>query len=518
MMNAPTRSSRSFLALLTAVVAIAAALPALAAEVAKAAADKPNILVIFDDQLRADVCGVYGGKNITTPGIDRLAKDGVVFENALSICPVCTPFRGMLQTGRYPSHTGIVLNWVEVNPRLHGIANIFDDAGYRTGFIGKWHLAAGVRKHSGPHAATPEDRKRISAAEAAYAKQNPETEYVPPGPARLGYQFWQAFNFHANFQHAFYYEDTPKRLVMPKYETESEMDMAIAFMRQQKETGQPFLLMVAPHPPHPPFSPKDCPEGYLEKIPKQLTWAPNVPDDAPRRKNQLATRCYYAMAKHFDDQFNRVLDFLDESGLADNTIVVLTSDHGEMLGSHRRSNKMVPYREAVKIPCIVRWPGHIPAGRRLEVLQTPMDHLPTLCTLAGLRAPADCDGMDLSTALLGTKDIKRDAVLMANYVSNWDFFDSGTNWPEWRAVRTPQYTYVKWLTGKEELYDDVADPYQMKDLAAAPESQPVMKSLRTRLKELLAEAHDEFLPGTEYASWYDDERNLIKTGLGPVGP
>lgn len=478
---------------------------------------KPNILFVFDDQLRADMCGVYGGQNITTPNIDRLAQQGVTFNNALSTCPLCTPFRGMLQTGRYPSHTGIVINWVEVNPRQRGIANIFADAGYRTGFIGKWHLAAGHRKRSGPHAATPEDRKRVDAAEAAYARENPEPEYTPPGPARLGYQHWQAYNFHANFQKAFYYEDTPQRLFMPKFETDSETDMAIAFMRKQKETAQPFLLMVAPHPPHPPWTPRTSPAGYLEKIPKDLFWAPNVPEDDSHRQKPLPSRCYYAMAKNFDDNFGRILDYLDESGLAANTIVVLTSDHGDMLGSHARSNKMVPYHEAVHIPCIIRWPGHIPAGRRLDVLQTPMDHLPTLCTLAGLPAPTECDGQDLSGAVLGKERIERDAVLMANYVSHWDFFDSGTNWPEWRAVKTPQHTYVKWLTGKEELYDDLADPYQMKNLAETPEARPTIEELRARLKQLLAEAHDEFLPGTAYADWYDAERNLIKTGLGPVG-
>jgi arylsulfatase A-like enzyme len=224
------------------------------------------------------------------------------------------------------------------------------------------------------------------------------------------------------------------------------------------------------------------------------------------------------MAKNFDDNLGRLLDYLDASGLSKDTIVVLTSDHGDMLGSQGRENKMVPYREAVDVPCIVRWPGRIPAGRRLDVLQTPMDHLPTLCALTGLPIPKACDGVDLSAVLLGTKRIERDAVLMMSYVSHWDFFDSGTLWPEWRAVRTPRYTYVKWLAGKEELYDNVADPYQMNDLAAGDEGKGVIEKLRARLKELLAEAHDEFLPGTAYGDWYDDERNLIKTALGPVGP
>jgi hypothetical protein len=105
---------------------------------------------------------------------------------------------------------------------------------------------------------------------------------------------------------------------------------------------------------------------------------------------------------------------------------------------------------------------------------------------------------------------------MANYVSHWDFFDSGTAWPEWRALRTLTHTYVKWLNGKEELYNNVTDPYQMKNLVGNEQDAPMLEKLRARLTKLLAEAHDEFLPGTAYADWYDDERNLVKTALGPV--
>jgi arylsulfatase A-like enzyme len=482
----------------------------------RAQGSRPNVIFIFDDQLRADAVGAYGGRNIRTPHMDRLAEQGTLFASALSTCPLCTPYRGMLQTGRYPTHSGLVLNWVEVNPNQRCIAHVFGEAGYETGFIGKWHLAAGVRKKTVKFMMTREQKQENEKRQRAYAQENPETEYVPPGPARLGYAHWQAYNFHSSFTNYYYYEDTPQRLKAPGFETDIQFDQAIAFIDEQKEVGRPFFLMIAPHPPHPPFKPETCPPGYLEKVPEELAWAPNVPEDHRRREDPLEVRCYYAMVKNFDDNLGRLMDSLDRSGLSDDTILVVTADHGDMHGSHGRENKMVPDREAVHIPLIVRWPGHIPAGRRVEVLQTPMDHLPTLCGLAGLEAPATCDGMDLSATLLGGKEIERDAVLMMNYVSHWDYFDTGTVWPEWRGVRTPRYTYVKWLTGDEELYDNVADPYQMKNVVADPGNDAVVKKLRARLAELLADAHDEFLPGTAYAEWYDDERNLIRTGLGPV--
>ena len=289
-----------------------------------------------------------------------------------------------------------------------------------------------------------------------------------------------------------------------------------ASMQKHIDSDQPFFLTVAPHPPHPPFDPDYCPKGYLEKIIENLHWAPNVPKNHRRRTNPLKIRCYYAMCKNVDDNVGRIMKFLDESGLADNTVVVFTSDHGEQHGSHGRTDKMVPYAESVNIPLIIRWPGKIPADTTTDVLQIPADHMATLCNLAGLKTPDTCDGMDLSKVVLGKAKIERDAVLMANYVSNWDFFQSQTDWPEWRAVRTNRYTYVKWLCGNEELYDNIVDPYQMNNLANDTAKLSLIKKMRRKLKDLLTEAHDEFLPGTEYAKWYDNERNLLRTALGPI--
>jgi len=473
---------------------------------------RPNVFVIFDDQLRAEACSLYGGKNITTPNLEHMASQGTTFNNATSICPLCTPFRGMMQTGRYPSHSGLVLNWVEANPNQRCVAHVFKDAGYQTGFIGKWHLAAGMRKKNGMHSATAEDAAHIKQAQKAYRLENPETEYVPPGAQRLGYDHWQAYNFHCAFNDYWYYEDTNERLRTPGFETDILTDQAMAFMREQQKTDQPFFLMMAPHPPHPPFGKKWCPPGYLDKIPETLHFSDNVPADHKYRKDPKKPRCYYAMSKNMDDNLGRLLKFLDESGLSDDTILVFTSDHGEMLGSQGRINKMVPYAEAVNTPLVIRWPGHVRADVRTDVLHSPIDHMPTLCGLAGLTTPDTADGMDMSPVLLSGKKVDRDAILMANYVSHWDYCDSGTIWPEWRGVRTERYTYAQWLTGEEELYDNLEDPCQMRNLAKGGQHLPMMQKMRSRLKDFLADAHDRFMPGTGYADWYDDERNLIRTG------
>jgi arylsulfatase A-like enzyme len=470
---------------------------------------KPNVLFVFIDQLRADVCGVYGGRNIQTPHIDRLAGQGATFANSISSCPLCTPYRGMVQTGRYPTHSGIVMNFVEANPiqNPHCLGHVFAASGYDTGFIGKWHLSSGWRREEG--LCEPNQ-----AAVDAYRKKNPETEYVALGPGRLGYEHWQAFNFHTAFNDYYFYEDEPKKIFSGRYETDTEIDQAVAYMERHKNSGRPFLLCVAPHPPHPPFAPEYIPEGYLEKVPEIIHWSSNVPADNPRKL--LEMRYYLAMAKNVDDNLGRLMGYLDDSGLAEETIVIFTSDHGEMHGSHGRLNKMVPYAEAMDIPFIIRWPNRIEAGSRFDALQTPMDHLPTLCGLTGTRIPREVDGADLSRVILGKERDSRQEVLIGSYTSHWDFFQTGTRWPEWRGIRTKRYTYCHWLSGEEELYDIIDDPYQMKNLAVGRGEPAILNRLRGRLKDFLAEAHDDFLPGTAYAEWYDDRRNLIRTGLGRV--
>jgi arylsulfatase A-like enzyme len=468
---------------------------------AQTAGARPNVLFYFPDQVRAQETGYNGGRNIPTPNIDRLASQSVNFTNGLSTCPLCTPYRAMLQTGRWPTLSGGVMNWINLPSTGQAMGDVFSRGGYSTSFIGKWHLAAGARAGS------------LKRGEPV--TPGPEPEFVPPGPARMGYQDWAAFNFHANFAKAFYYRDTPQRLIMPGYETDSETDMAIDFMKRSSGAGKPFFVTVAPHPPHPPWRPEQTPPANLAATPKTLYWRPNVKNrrDAPT----VDPRCYYAMLGNVDDNVGRIMKYLDESGLADNTIFVFTSDHGEMLGSHAKYNKMVPYAESVNVPLLVRWPKRIKAGSKSDALFTPIDFLPTLASLCGLPIPDIVNGMDLSASALGRKGPERDAALMMNFVSHWDFPETGTDWPEWRGLRTKQFTYTRWLSGAEELYDNAADPYQTRNLFDGLRAPGELAKMRSRLAELLRETHDEFLPGDRYGEWFTRERNMVRNAVGRVG-
>jgi len=145
-----------------------------------------------------------------------------------------------------------------------------------------------------------------------------------------------------------------------------------------------------------------------------------------------------------------------------------------------------------------------------------MDHFPTLAGLCGIDVPDIVDGMNLSAAALGKKGPERDVALMMNYVSHWDYPETMTEWPEWRGIRTKEYTYVKWLTGAEELYDNITDPYQMRNLFDGRRAPAVMQRLRSRLKDLLNESHDEFFPGDRFAEWLTPERDFLRNALGPL--
>ena len=170
--------------------------------------------------------------------------------NAISSTPLCTPYRGMFQTGPYPTHTGIVLNWIESNPNHAGIAHTFREAGYKTGFIGKWHLAVGRCKMAGMHyqGRAQEVEKHIE----EYCKKNPGDRVRSPRRARMGYEHWEAYNFHSAFNDYYFYRDAPQRHAKG-YETDIIFDQGMKFMKEQQAAGRPFFVMLAPHPPHPPF-------------------------------------------------------------------------------------------------------------------------------------------------------------------------------------------------------------------------------------------------------------------------
>lgn len=450
---------------------------------------RPNILFVFADQLRAASLPLYGERQIRTPHLDRLAAEGVTFTQAISSCPLCTPYRSMLVTGRHPQTTGHVINHLRTRHDEISIGDAFARAGYATGWVGKWHLHTGTfPSNNGP-------------------------DYVPEGRDRLGFDFWRGYNFHMDYFDGFVHLKDWHVEPWKGYETNGLNRYAMEFMDANRD--RPFCLFVSPHQPH--WTDKTfAPESYYRRLPERLSLPANVPE-AIRKESLDAYRHYLAMTLALDDMMGDLLEYLVRTGLAENTMLVFTSDHGSQMGAHGEDpwEKMLPYEESLKVPMIVRWPGRFDGGRTCDTLTAPVDFFPTLCSLCGVPIPRTVEGLDLSDAWLGRAGAREpEAVFTMNFVAGWPGYLQ--NGAEWRGVRTKRHSYARWLNGRTLLYDLEADPLEMRNLAEEPSAGGLREGMEKRLQAFLAERHDAFLPCEDYAPWLDAHRRIVRNGFGPL--
>lgn len=449
---------------------------------------RPNVLFILADQLRASSLPAYGMTQIETPHLDRLASEGAQFQNAISTCPVCTPYRSMLLTGRHPQTTGHLCNFVRTRHDEISLADAFNRSGYRTGWIGKWHLHTG----SFPVIGGP--------------------DYVPEGRDRLGFQYWRGYNFHADYFNGSVNRDDWRVEHWEGYETDALAGYAREFMGA--ESDEPFCCFVSPHQPHMTGG-RFAPEHYYERLPDDLT----LPDNVPIEKREALRehhRNYLAMTLALDDMTGQLLDYLDERNLTDSTIVIFTSDHGTMGGAHGINfwNKKEPYEESILVPFFMRYPGPIRPGAHNGTLFSAADLMPSLCSLCDVPVPRSVEGCDMSDAWLGRDGARQqDGLLLMDFSATYDWLKDGH---EWRGLRTMTHTYARRLSGKEELYNNEADPLQMTNLAQEPGSSEVRDDLRALMESLMRSRYDELVPCTDYADWFDAQRRVIRNAHGPM--
>jgi arylsulfatase A-like enzyme len=453
-------------------------------------ADQVNVLFVLADQLRASSLPIHGEQQIATPHIDHLASEGVVVTNAVASCPVCTPYRGMLLTGRHPQTTGHVINFIRTRHDEIGIGDAFSHAGYRTAWVGKWHL------HTG-----------------SFPQVRTQADYVPEGRDRLGFEHWRGYNFHMTYFDGCVNLDDWRCEQWQGYETEALAQYAVEFIESVGE--EPFCLFVSPHQPHStPY--KFAPEAYYGRLPDELVLPENVPDAIWQDSIEMY-RHYLAMVLTLDDMVGRLLDYLDQSGRAENTLVVFTSDHGTQAGAHgmRPWAKMRPYMESLKVPLIIRLPGVLEGGIQRDTLTAPVDLFPSLCGLCGVPIPRTVEGYDLSAAWQGVPGaFEQDAVLTMNFGAAYDYLVDGQ---EWRGVVTKKYSYSRWLSGEAELFDLRRDPLQMWNLAGSQEARDVQARLERRLDELLAKRQDGLVAASAYRNWFDNYRRVVRNAYGPLG-
>lgn len=339
-----------------------------------AASAKPNVLFIMADDLGFGDLSSHGAGDMRTPHIDRLMADGVRFDSAYSNCPVCSPTRASFLTGRYPDMVGVpgVIrtyredNWGQLDITVPTIAETFKSAGYRTALIGKWHLGL--------------DGERT--------------------PTRRGFDYFHGWlgdmmdDYYKHRRHGIEYMREGTELIKPEgHATDLFTAWASDYLEASAlEMEAPFFLFLAYNAPHTPIQP---PADWLAKVKAR---EPGITD----RRAKIV-----ALIEHLDDGIGKVLATLAEQGLADDTLIVFTSDNGGQanVGANNGANrgeKQEMWEGGIRVPACIVWPGKTTPGRRLDSVTMTMDWLPTLAEAAGIEAPDGLDGKSILPDILGT--------------------------------------------------------------------------------------------------------------------
>ena len=460
---------------------------------------RPNILWICTDQQRYDTIGALGNRYVSTPNIDRLVEEGVTFTHAYCQSPICTPSRGSFLTGMYPSAVHVNGNGNEYfpdNPPL--VTRLLADAGYDCGLIGKLHLASAYGRIE----------PRVNDGYRYWQYSHAPRDDWETGH---GYADWVRSKGHILGELTKSIAGVPAEL----HQTTWCAEKTIEFVRQERDT--PWLASVNIYDPHPPFNPPqtyrnmfdpaDMPgplfrESDLEqqrkleavdfqskgRFPEELDIrSPIVPQSpgagevasAGGRDAKTLQAAYYAMIKLIDDVLGRILETLEETGQRERTVIIFTSDHGEMLGDHGLIQKGCRFYEGlVRVPLIFSWPGHFEQGLRSDALVGLLDKVPSLLDLAGLEISDRMQGMSLLPILKGEvpPSHHRDFVRCEFY----DALDQpdGTFATMYRDRRYKLVMYHGHAHG--ELYDLETDPGEFENLWDASSAQSLKLDLMKR--------------------------------------
>ena len=442
-------------------------------------ADQPNILIILSDQLRRNALGLYGNSDIATPNCDFLGSKGVVFKNACSSYPVCVPFRFTLMTGHYAHSRAVPAIEYRMSPSERTLADEFNDAGYETVYIGKWHLYGSLA------------RKPLNSLEII-------SRTPVPALYRGRWQKWYGFDFCNNHSETLYFVDdevTPRRL--DTYQTDGLFDVAIEHLTERTDSEQPFIMVISVEAPHPPYQAPD--ELTRKWMARNIQLPPNfdTPDETTRFHRIKQRKIYNAMVENLDYNIGRMNLFLEERGLAENTVKIVLADHGEMGGSHGKIAKQHPFEESVGIPLIISDPRY--SGARSNWIDDPVcteDLFPTLLGLAGLSPKNAVPGQNLAPLIWGKQDrLGREGVLLefvAEHRPQMPYHNQ-----TWRGYRTRRYKYTV-LGGASgghpwQFFDLQQDPFEMVNLINAPLVASEVAQHHGLLRAALVDSQDHYL-------------------------
>lgn len=461
---------------------------------------KKNLLFVFADQWRADALGYAQADPVKTPHMDEFCRESTYCDHAFSTFPVCSPHRASLLTGKYPLSVGFFTNCKKgLSLRLGDdelcMGDILKDAGYQTAYIGKWHLDEPEQNHS----------------EAPTSGARDWDAFTPPGVRRHGFDYWYSYGTYDMHLSPHYWRDTPEMIKPGVWSVEHETDKAIEYIREIRDPKKPFAICISWNPPHSVYS--QVPQKYLDMYPdvemkdnvsyvdihqhtgEQLNYTPE--------EMKLTTCQYYAAVSGMDDQFGKLIEELKVQGLYDDTIIVLSADHGDMMGSHGLMGKHVWYEESIRIPFVIHIPGN--EKRRSNTCIASQDMLPTILSLLDVEIPDTMEGQDCSQYMTEEiEDLERVSFLCAcpgGYAVVQKFREAQKD-PRhygWRGVRTQDYTYVMELgydvipKPVRYLYCVKTDPHQLQPLdLTIPENCRMAAQLEQKVMAWMERQKDGF--------------------------
>ncbi|WP_020607604.1 sulfatase family protein [Spirosoma spitsbergense] len=442
------------------------------APVKKPNAAQPNIVIVMADQWRAQDLGYMGNRQVITPNLNKLATESVNARLCMAEVPVCAPSRASMLTGQHALTHGVFYNDRPLRNEALTLAEVCQQSGYQTGFIGKWHINGGLAKDFAPGRLAP-----------------------IPADRRQGFEYWRGLECTHDYNNSPYYNEVNTRFVWQQYDAISQTDSAIAYMNRKRDA--PFFLLLSWGPPHDPYqtAPKEYRQKYADK---SMTLRPNVPAKDTLAASR-ALRGYYAHINALDDCIGRLQAALKGAELDENTIFIFTSDHGDMLYSHDQTNKQKPWDESIRIPFMLKYPALL--GRKGKTMDVPMsltDVMPTILSLSGQAIPASVEGENMAGLFQKPRPAKpNEAVLISCIVPfhQWNYAHGGR---EFRGIRTARYTYVRDLKGPWLLYDNAKDPYQLQNVVNQPAMKQTQQQLEALLTNKLNTTNDKFLTGNVY--------------------
>lgn len=413
---------------------------------------QPNIIVFFTDQQRWDCSGLHGNPLDLMPNFDRLARQGTHIANSFTCQPVCGPARSCLQTGLYATRTGVWMNGIGLAPEARTLAHHFNEAGYHTGYIGKWHLAPNPIK--GP---VPEEM-------------------------RGGYQEWLGSNAQEHTTDAFNwhgYDNDGEPVRYPGYRVDGQTDASIQFIQRNAE--RPFFLFNSYLEPHHQNSRDDypAPPGYEDAYRGRWT-PPDLADLHGSTHRHLAG--YYGMVKRLDEALGRTMDALRSLGIEENTIVLFTSDHGNHFKTRNREYKRSCHESSIRVPTAF-WGGRFNGGGQVRQLVSLIDLPPTLLDAAGIPLPEHMQGRSILPLLSDSRaewpeevylEISESHVGRAIRTASWKY---GVVAPGIGGVDAPGADFYR----EAFLYNLESDPYELWNLAGHGRYREIAAELKERL-------------------------------------